>query len=65
MSNPIIEKGPWTASYYGNHILSDDMTLGVELRIERGEFKSQKDRKAYAREIARRLNQWQKEHGDE
>ncbi len=54
----VIERGPWSASPDGAVLYSDDFTHDVMLTVN-GDFGSYEDRKAYADEIARRLNNFQ------
>lgn len=51
----IVERGPWTASECGRAIESDDFTHDALLALS-GDFGDDAGRKAYADEIARRLN---------
>ena len=63
----IKEGGPWRASHRTSHdgeilavyVLSDDFTHDVSLHVL-GDFAEAAERLAYAEEIARRLNEWQK-----
>lgn len=72
MSEPIVERGPWEVltGYEGEahkptvFIHSDDFTHDVMLRVF-GDFESHEQKLAYGQEIARRLNEWWREHGDE
>lgn len=57
----IVENGPWRA---GNNrqeyfVESDDFTHDVRLYIN-GDFETHSQKMAYAYEIARRLNEWEK-----
>lgn len=51
----MVERGPWEASEDGSTIVSDDFTHDVILCVT-GDFAGGAQRKAYANEIARRLN---------
>ena len=48
-------KGPWLASDDGREIASDDFTHDVVLRVT-GDFESDELRKAYADNLAAKLN---------
>ena len=50
----VVERGPWRAAKDGKSIASDDFTHDVVLAIS-GDFWSDEQRIAYARELARRL----------
>ncbi len=51
----VMEAGTWGADINGKFIESDDFTHDVRLKID-GDFESDEQRIAYAKEIARRLN---------
>lgn len=60
--NPYVveESGPWAAGYSDGKVFveSEDFTHDVRLYVD-GDFGSTDNRKKYAEEIARRLNDWQ------
>ena len=49
------DKGPWTVSADGREIESDDFAHDVILRVT-GDFYSDEQRKAYAENLAAKLN---------
>jgi hypothetical protein len=49
------DKGPWTVDADGKSIQSDDFTHDVILRVT-GDFYSDAQRKAYAENLAKKLN---------
>lgn len=49
------DKGPWVVSNDGREIASDDFTHDVILRVT-GDFWSDEQRKAYAENLAAKLN---------
>ncbi len=53
--NELHDKGPWIVESDGKSIRSDDFTHDVVLRIT-GDFYSDEQRKAYAENLAAKLN---------
>jgi hypothetical protein len=68
--NKIIEKGPFRGRAWATGgsvkivIASDDFTHDVVLEVH-GDFESIEEKQRYANEIARRLNKWETEYGDD